>query len=268
MISVLICLVVALPSFAAEIGVLMRPTPIYIAPDTTSQRLTLAQRGVIDPQSTAQGVDPQTLGGGDEVDSPWHRIEEGQPRARITRMALGDAIGKEKAGSGLGQDASVATTLGRAMAFALHDWGNGGVIRMHDCALGQLFALGQAPRLLGDLPMRVAGGFQVTTQALTLRLTQGAGLMQARLGVLGPGLHATAQIQHVLCGLTHQFDEDCALAPALTTKATHDFLQGLVPLMSWVLQSGGRERALRTDPLDEVQDFFGALYSVVASVTR
>jgi len=72
----------------------------------------------------------------------------------------------------------------------------------------------------------------------------------------------------VLFGLTHQFDEDFALAPALTTKATHDFLQGLVQLMRWGLQSGGRERALLTDPLDEVQDFFWALYSVVASVTR
>ena len=92
--------------------------------------------------------------------------------------------------------------------------------------------------------------------------------MQARLGVLGPGLYATAQSQQVLFGLTHQFDKDFALAPALTTKATHDFLQGLVQLMSWVLQSGGRERALLTDPLDEVQDFFWALYSVVASVTR
>ena len=116
--------------------------------------------------------------------------------------------------------------------------------------------------------MRVAGGFQVTTQALTLRLTQGVVLMQARLGVLGPGLYATAQIQQVLFGLTHQFDEDFALAPALTTKATHDFLQGLVQLLRWGLQSGGRECALLTDPLDEVQDFFWALYSVVASVTR
>jgi hypothetical protein len=177
-------------------------------------------------------------------------------------------MGKDKAGSGLGQEASFATKLGRAMAFALHDGGNGGVIRMHDFTLGQLFALGQAPRLLGDLPMRVASGFQVTTQALTLRLTQGVVLMQARLGVLCPGLYATAQSQQVLFGLTYQFDEDFALAPALTTKATHDFLQGLVQLMSWVLQSGGRERALLTDPLDEVQDFFWALYSVVASVTR
>jgi hypothetical protein len=58
-------------------------------------------------------------------------------------MAMRDAIGKEKAGSGLGQEASFATTLGWTMAFAFHDGGNGGVIRMHDFALGQLFALGQ-----------------------------------------------------------------------------------------------------------------------------
>jgi len=183
-------------------------------------------------------------------------------------MALGDAMGKEKAGSGLGQDASCATTRGRAMAFALHDGGNGGVIRLHDCALGQLCAWGQAPRWRGDLPLRVAGGFQGTTQALTLRLTQGAVLTQARVGVLGPGLHVTVQVQHVLCGLTDQLDEDVALAPALPTKAPHDFLQGLVQRLNWGLQSGGWERALRTDPLDEVQDFFWALSSVVASVTR
>jgi outer membrane protein assembly factor BamD (BamD/ComL family) len=36
----------SLPAFAADIGVLMRPTPIYIAPDTTSQKLTTAQRGI------------------------------------------------------------------------------------------------------------------------------------------------------------------------------------------------------------------------------
>src|SRR4051795_2129657 len=43
---VAILLMSALPAFTAEIGVLMRPTPIYIAPDTTSQRLTMAQRGI------------------------------------------------------------------------------------------------------------------------------------------------------------------------------------------------------------------------------
>src|SRR3954464_4964860 len=44
--AVVVLALAALPAFAAEIGVLMRPTPIYIAPDTTSQRLTIAQRGI------------------------------------------------------------------------------------------------------------------------------------------------------------------------------------------------------------------------------
>jgi hypothetical protein len=72
----------------------------------------------------------------------------------------------------------------------------------------------------------------------------------------------------VLFGLTHQCDEDLALAPALTAKASHDLLQGLVQRMSRGLQSRGWDRALLADALDEVQEFFWALYSVVASVTR
>src|SRR5438067_7026780 len=44
--KVLALLLMSLPACAAEIGVLMRPTPIYLAPDTTSQKLTTAQRGI------------------------------------------------------------------------------------------------------------------------------------------------------------------------------------------------------------------------------
>jgi outer membrane protein assembly factor BamD (BamD/ComL family) len=44
--AALIVVLMSLPALAADIGVLMRPTPIYIAPDTTSQRLTMAQRGI------------------------------------------------------------------------------------------------------------------------------------------------------------------------------------------------------------------------------
>src|SRR3954464_8023184 len=39
-------LLMSLPALAADIGVLMRPTPIYISPDTTSQKLSTAQRGI------------------------------------------------------------------------------------------------------------------------------------------------------------------------------------------------------------------------------
>ena len=44
--AVAIGLLLSMPALAADIGVLMRPTPIYIAPDTTSQKLTTAQRGI------------------------------------------------------------------------------------------------------------------------------------------------------------------------------------------------------------------------------
>src|SRR3954468_24907579 len=44
--AALLVLSLSVPAVAADIGVLMRPTPLYIAPDTTSQRLTMAQRGI------------------------------------------------------------------------------------------------------------------------------------------------------------------------------------------------------------------------------
>jgi len=44
--AALLVLSLSLPALAADIAVLMRPTPLYIAPDTTSQRLTMAQRGI------------------------------------------------------------------------------------------------------------------------------------------------------------------------------------------------------------------------------
>jgi len=175
---------------------------------------------------------------------------------------------KDKAGSGLGEQTDFAPELGWTIAFAFDDRGNGGVIRMDDFALTELFALGQALRLFGDLPMRVARGLQVASQALALRLAQVGVLVQERLCLLGPERNGTAQLQQVLCGLAHQRDQDFALAPALAAKATHDLVQGLVEFLSGVLQSRGRERALLADPLDEVQHFFWALYNVVASVTR
>ena len=177
-------------------------------------------------------------------------------------------MSKDKAGSGLGEQTGFAPELGWTIAFAFDDRGNGGVIRIDDFALTELFTLGQALRLFGDLPMRVARGLQVTQQALALRLAQVGVLVQERFGLLGPGRNATAQVQQVLFGLAHQRDEDFALAPAPAAKATHDLVQGLVELLSGVLQARGRARALLADALDEVQEFFWALYSVVASVTR
>ena len=56
--ATLLVLSVSIPALAADIAVLMRPTPLYIAPDTTSQRLTMAQRGI---EAFPQEVDPPIL---------------------------------------------------------------------------------------------------------------------------------------------------------------------------------------------------------------
>jgi hypothetical protein len=122
--------------------------------------------------------------------------------------------------------------------------------------------------LCGDLPMRVAGGLVVASQAPALGLTEGGRLGEEIGRFLCPGLHATAHVQQSLFSLAHQLDEDFALAPALPAKAPHDLLEVLAQLMHWVCQCGGGESALPGDPLDELQAFFCALYSVVASVTR
>ena len=50
-----------------------------------------------------------------------------------------------------------------------------GVIRIDDFALLELFALRQALRLFGQVPMDVAGGLQVAKQALALGFTQMGG---------------------------------------------------------------------------------------------
>ncbi len=56
----------------------------------------VAQRGVVDPQVTTQRVDPQTLGDSYKVKGLLDLVEEGYDIARIARIALRNAIGKDK----------------------------------------------------------------------------------------------------------------------------------------------------------------------------
>jgi len=216
----------------------------------------VASLGVIDPQITAQRVDLQALRGDNEVKGLLHLVEQGQHIAGITRIALGDAIGKDKARGGLGQETDCATELGWTITFALDDGGDGGIISIDDFVLGERFALGQPLRLLGDVPIRVAGGCEIAQQTSTTGLIQVRGLAQEVLGLLGPGGNGTAQFKQLLFGLTHQRDEDFAVAPTLAAKAPHALLQRLVESLSGGLQSRGRDRALRADAFEEVQEFF------------
>jgi hypothetical protein len=113
-----------------------------------------------------------------------------------------------------------------------------------------------------------AGSLQVAQQTLALRLAAGVGLMQAFSGWGSPGLNGLPQSSQVPFRFTHQFDEDLALTSALAAKATHDLFQGLTQYLCVLTQGLGRRRAVARDRLDKAKEFFCALYSVVASVTR
>ena len=90
-----------------------------------------------------------------------HLVEHGHHIAWVTGIALGHPIGKDKAGGGLRQHAGFATKLGGTIAFAFDDGCNRRVIGIDNFVLGELFALGEALRLFGDVPMRRTGSLQV-----------------------------------------------------------------------------------------------------------
>ena len=101
-------------------------------------------------------------------------------------------MGKDKAGSGLGQNPGFTTKLGWTIAFAFDDGSNGGIISIDDFALTQLFALSKALRLFDPLTMSVTGGFQVPKQVRTLHLAEFGVLVQEFFGLLGPRLDRLA----------------------------------------------------------------------------
>jgi hypothetical protein len=78
--------------------------------------------------------------------------------------------------------------------------------------------------LLDDVPMSVAGSLQLPKQAPALGLAPGAVLVQVFPGLRRPGRHGMAPREERPFGFAPQFDEDCALATALATKAAHDLV--------------------------------------------
>jgi len=59
--------------------------------------------------------------------------------------------------------------------------------------VGKFFALGEALRLCGDVPMGGTGGLQIAQQTLALGRTPPVVVMQAFSGVLAPGFNGIPQ---------------------------------------------------------------------------
>lgn len=151
-------------------------------------------------------------------------IESGHHIAGITGIAHGGVESKDKAGGGLREDTGLAPKLGGAIALAFDARGNGGIVSIDDFALKQAFALGQLPRLFGDLVMGLQGLAQVTDKAFTDSGAPLGSLLKMLLGVGGELNKGAARLQQLPFGLAHQLDKDVALSPALASKAAHDLV--------------------------------------------
>ena len=69
-------------------------------------------------------------------------------------------------------------------------------------------------------------------------------------------------------GLAYHVDEDASLSSALAAKPTHGFFEAAREHAALGLEhTRGMGQCIR-DVIDHLEDFFWALYSVVASVTR
>ena len=136
--------------------------------------------------------------------------------------------GKDTACGGRREDAGLASELGRTVAFACEDGGNGGSVGMDDCAVVQPLTLGQPTRLLAESVMGLPGCLQVAHQAFTLVLGQMGRTLAAVLGGLCSRANGASQLQKRLCGVAHQADADFAPASALAATAAHDLGEVLV----------------------------------------
>lgn len=87
------------------------------------------------------------------------------------------------------------------------------------------FALGELARLRLDTLMVLESGLQVVCQAFARGRTHVGGALEIGVGIGRPSSKGLTQRQQMAFGLTHDFDEDAALAPTLAAKATHGFLE-------------------------------------------
>ena len=164
-------------------------------------------------------------------------VEQGQHIAGIARIALGHAVGKDKARGRLRHDPGLATKLRGAIALAFEDGGNGEIVGIDEFTVAEFFALGEPCGLLADV--RMAAQRRVERLAKRWRwasLSVGR-LVKELLGLLPKRGDGLAKRQELLFRVAHQFHEDVALPPALAAKATHDLFQLLLEAVGLALSA-------------------------------
>src|SRR6266508_2486149 len=228
----------------------------------------LAQLCIVQGQITDQGVDGRRGAPGDLSQGVLHFVDQGQNIAGITGISHRQMKSENEARGRLGDNAWFAAKLCRAVALAFANGGKGKIVRIDDFALGQGFAMGEAAGLCSDLVVGRNGRFELGVPTLTLALSQMRRALHTRLRRLSKRHDLVPGRKQLLFRLAHQGHKHLALAAALASEAAHNLLEIVLELTRVGLQCRSRGSAPIGHMLDDLEDFFLALYRVAASLTR
>ena len=231
------------------------------------QRLT--QGGVIERQIARQRVDGRGGARPDPGDRLLHLVDQGLHITGITRIAHGQMQGKDEARRWLGDNPRLAAKLGGAVAFALANGRNGGIVGVDDFAVGQRLALRQPAGLVCDPVMGLERGRELGVQARPLLLRQLRRAVQALPGRpapgAGPGCPSSSNCVSVWrTSVTNTFPIPRHWRP----KRRITFWRSCWSCCACACSAVPLGGALRGYGRDDLEDFFWALYRVAASLTR
>src|SRR5713226_2799152 len=226
------------------------------------------QGGIVERQVASHRVD----GGGAPTRDLRHGVldfvDQGQHEAGITRIADRELHGKDEARGWLDDNPWLAAKLSGTVALPFANRSNGQIVGIDDFAMGQRLAIGQPAGLFFDVLMGRYGSCELRVQTLTLPLRQVRAAVQALLRCLGQRKNLMPNFQQVLLGLAYQRHKHLALPAALPAEAAHDLGEVVLELLRLGLQRRALGGALVGEVLDDLENFFLALYSVAASLTR
>jgi hypothetical protein len=211
--------------------------------ENTTLMQSLTDDGIVEAQITCKRMNAPLGSLLDTLGGLLDFVDQRQDIARVTRIALWRAVGKDITRGGFRDDPRLTADLSRTIALAFDNRSNGRVVGIDHFKVTQLLALGEVFGLFADVLMMTHGGGEGLAEPLTLRLTPRRGVLKARLGLLAKGRDACTEFEELLFGLANQLDEDFTLAPTAAAKATHDFGEVLLEAFNLLLESRAAVRA-------------------------
>ena len=222
------------------------------------RRPGVPQGGVIERQIAGQRRDGRDGARPDPGDGLCHLVDQGLHIAGITGMAHRQMQGNDDPGRRLSADARLAAQRGGAVAVALTNGRQGGIVGVDDRAVGQGLALRQAARWVCDAVRCLKGGRELGVQTRALLRRQLGRAVQARLGGPCQRQDRLSPLPPGRLRLAYQRHQHAAHPPALAAEASPQLGEVLLELWCWLLQCHAPGRALGGDGREDLEDFLGA----------